>query len=125
MLRGFYLTIVIHPSEPADRVLQDRIIMQIQNPLDQDAVKKGVEDVGEDLLSELPGLTPEQAVIAGDSVNTPFLARMRDRYTEHQAESLEATELWQEAWQEQAQEPDGIVSPDDEEGVDNRDSPLD
>lgn len=25
---------------------------------DQDAVKKGVEDVGEDLLSALPGLTP-------------------------------------------------------------------
>jgi len=53
--------------------------MQIQNPLDQDAVKKGVEDVGEDLLSELPGLTPGQAIIAGDSVNTPFLARIRER----------------------------------------------
>jgi DNA helicase HerA-like ATPase len=99
--------------------------MQIQNPLDQDAVKKGVEDVGEDLLSELPGLTPGQAVIAGDSVNTPFLARIRERYTEHEAESLEATDLWQENWQERRREPDGVTAPEDEEGAENRDQPLD
>lgn len=116
------------PSKIDDDVLSQcktQVIMQIQNPLDQDAVKKGVEDVGEDLLSELPGLTPGQAIIAGDSVNTPFLARIRDRYTEHEAESLDAIELWQEVWQDNASEPDGIVSPTDEEGVDNRDSPLD
>ena len=116
------------PSKIDDDVLSQcktQIIMQIQNPLDQDAVKKGVEDVGEDLLDELPGLTPGQAVIAGDSVNTPFLARIRERYTEHEAESLEATELWQEAWKQQGQEPDGVAEPADEEGVEDRDAPLD
>ena len=70
----------------------------LMNPLDQDAVKKGVEDVGEDLLSELPGLTSGQAITAGDSVNTPFPARIRERYTTHVAEGLDATDEWQNTW---------------------------
>lgn len=116
------------PSKIDDDVLSQcktQVIMQIQNPLDQDAVKKGVEAVGEDLLDELSGLTPGQAIIAGDSVNTPFLARIRERYTEHEAESLEATDLWQEAWKQQGQEPDGEVEPEDEDGIEDRDTPLD
>lgn len=116
------------PSKIDDDVLSQcktQIIMQIQNPLDQDAVKKGVEDVGEDLLSELPGLTPGQAIIAGDSVNTPFLTRIRERHTKHDAESLEATKLWQKNWKKGEKEPDGVAEPEDEEGVENRDQPLD
>ncbi|NLV13222.1 ATP-binding protein [Haloarcula argentinensis] len=116
------------PSKIDDDVLSQcktQIIMQIQNPLDQDAVKKGVEDVGEDLLSELPGLTPGQAIIAGDSVNTPFLTRIRERYTEHDAESLEATKLWQQNWEKRRKEPEGVTEPEDEEGVEDRDQPLD
>ncbi len=116
------------PSKIDDDVLSQcktQIIMQIQNPLDQDAVKKGVEDVGEDLLSELPGLTPGQAIIAGDSVNTPFLTRIRERHTEHEAESLEATTRWQQNWKEQQRGPDGVAEPEDEEGAENRDQPLD
>ena len=116
------------PSKIDDDVLSQcktQIIMQIQNPLDQDAVKKGVEDVGEDLLSELPGLTPGQAIIAGDSVNTPFLTRIRGRYTKHEAESLEATKLWQQNWKGQQRQPDGMSEVEDEEGAENRDQPLD
>lgn len=116
------------PSKIDDDVLSQcktQIIMQIQNPLDQDAVKKGVEDVGEDLLSELPGLTPGQAIIAGDSVNTPFLTRIRERHTEHKAESLEATKRWQESWKEQQRGPDGVAELDEDEGAVNRDQLLD
>ena len=116
------------PSKIDDDVLSQcktQIIMQIKKPLDQDAVKKGVEDVGEDLLSELPGLTPGQAIIAGDSVNTPFLTRIRERHTEHEAESLEATTRWQQNWKEQQRGPDGVAEPEDEEGAENRDQPLD
>ncbi|MFB1063324.1 ATP-binding protein [Natrinema sp. H-ect4] len=115
------------PSKIDDDVLSQcktQVIMQIQNPLDQDAVKKGVEDVGEDLLSELPGLTPGQAVIAGDSVNTPFLAQIRERYTEHEAESLPATKRWSEAWESRETEPQGIAEADQEEGLENRDDLL-
>ena len=116
------------PSKIDDDVLSQcktQIIMQIQNPLDQDAVKKGVEDVGEDLLDELPGLTPGQAIIAGDSVNTPFLSRIRNRYTEHDAESLEATKLWQKSWDDRQKEPEGVAEPEDEDGVEDRGQPLD
>lgn len=115
------------PSKIDDDVLsqcKSQIIMEIQNPNDQDAVKRGVEDVGEDLLSELPGLTPGQAVIAGDTVNTPFMADIRERVTEHEAESLEATEEWSKAWERRNNEPDGRRDPDSEEGVENRNSPL-
>lgn len=116
------------PSKIDDDVLSQcktQVIMQIQNPLDQDAVKKGVEDVGEDLLSELPGLTPGQAIIAGDSVNTPFLTHIRERYTEHEAESLDATDRWQNHWEAQSRSPEGRVEPDSEEGAENRNQPLD
>ncbi|NMJ77275.1 DUF87 domain-containing protein [Nanohaloarchaea archaeon] len=115
------------PSKIDDDVLSQcktQIIMQIQNPLDQDAVKKSVEDVGEDLLSELPGLTPGQAIIAGDSVNSPFLARIRERYTQHEAESLEATKLWQQNWRESQKEPDGVAEQEDEDIVEDRDTPM-
>jgi DNA helicase HerA-like ATPase len=116
------------PSKIDDDVLSQcktQIIMQIQNPLDQDAVKKGVEDVGEDLLSELPGLTPGQAIIAGDSVNTPFPARIRERYTTHEAESVPATEEWQKTWRtNHRRETDGVADPDQEEGAEDRDQRL-
>ena len=116
------------PSKIDDDVLSQcktQIIMQIQNPLDQDAVRRGVEDVGEDLLAELPGLTPGQAIIAGDSVNTPFLARIRDRFTQHKAESLEASKLWRDRWEERAKrEISGTVPADQDEGVEDRDSLL-
>ncbi|MFB6254704.1 MAG: ATP-binding protein [Halobacteriaceae archaeon] len=116
------------PSKIDDDILSQcktQIIMQIQNPIDQDAVRKGVEEVGEDLLGELPGLTPGQAVIAGDSVNTPFLARIRERYTTHEAESLEATHQWQRTWeQNQRQTVDSLTDPGTEEEPTNRDERL-
>lgn len=116
------------PSKIDDDVLSQcktQIIMQIQNPLDQDAVKKGVEDVGEDLLSELPGLTPGQAIIAGDSVNTPFPARIRERYTTHEAESLPATEEWQKTWEaNHRRQTDGVAEPEQEEGAEDREQRL-
>lgn len=116
------------PSKIDDDVLSQcktQIIMQIQNPLDQDAVKKGVEDVGEDLLSELPGLTPGQAIIAGDSVNTPFPTRIRERYTTHKAENLPATDEWQKIWRKNnSMSIDGKGNPVQEEEVENREKRL-
>lgn len=116
------------PSKIDDDVLSQcktQIIMQIQNPLDQDAVKRGVEDVGEDLLSELPGLTPGQAIIAGDSVNTPFPARIRERYTTHEAESVPATEEWQKTWRKNNEiQVEGRADPDQDEGAENREQRL-
>jgi len=115
------------PSKIDDDVLSQcktQIIMQIKNPNDQDAVRRSVEDIGKDLLSELPGLTPGQAVVAGDSVNTPFLCRIRDRRTEHGAESLETTELWRGTWENRDGQSSGLAEPGEEEGTEDRDETL-
>ena len=82
------------------------ISLQIQNPTDQEAIKKSVEAAGEDVLRELPGLTPGQAVVSGDSMNTPVLIRVRERHTPHGAESLTATEDWCEAYGARQRKPD-------------------
>lgn len=98
--------------------------MQIQNPNDQQAIRQSVESAGEDVLDELPGLTPGQAVISGDSMNTPVLARIRKRHTRHGAESLAATQEWRESWQDYREEQERGVTEafEDDEEVD--DTPL-
>jgi DNA helicase HerA-like ATPase len=101
-----------------------QVIMQIQNPNDQQAIRQSVESAGEDVLDELPGLTPGQAVIAGDAMNTPVLARIRERHTRHGAEGLAATQEWRESWEEYREKQERSVTEayDDEEEVD--DTPL-
>ncbi len=89
-----------------------QIIMQIQNPNDQQAIRQSVESAGEDVLDELPGLTPGQAVIAGDAMNTPVLTRIRERHTRHGAESLDATSEWRDSWESwHAERNRGVVDP--------------
>jgi DNA helicase HerA-like ATPase len=83
-----------------------QIIMQIQNPADQQAIKQSVESAGEAILEELPGLTKGQAVVSGDAVNTPVLVKVRERHTEHGAESLEADKRWRNAYDQQADAPE-------------------
>lgn len=94
-----------------------QVIMQIQNPNDQKAIRQSVEAAGEDVLRELPGLTPGQAIVSGDAMNTPVLVRVRERHTDHGAESPEATSEWRAAWQQTASQVSGVRSPsgDDED----------
>ncbi|AEN07446.1 protein of unknown function DUF87 (plasmid) [halophilic archaeon DL31] len=86
-----------------------QIIMQIQNPNDQQAIRTSVESAGEDVLDELPGLTPGQAVVAGDAMNTPVLVNVRERHTEHGADSPEATKEWKTAHGRIENEPAGVT----------------
>lgn len=125
---GFGVGIISQrPSKLDSDVLSQcgtQVIMKIKNPNDQKAIQQSVESAGEDILDELPGLTPGQAVIAGDAMNTPVLARIRKRHTEHGAESLAATQEWRDSWDEHQEEKDRGVREayDDEEEVD--DTPL-
>jgi len=115
------------PSKLDDDILSQcktQVIMQIQNPNDQDAIQRAVEKVGSDLLSELPGLTPGQAVVAGDSVNTPFLCRIREKITDHGAESLRTSKRWRDSWRENARSYDKVIEADQDYGVENRDRYL-
>lgn len=96
-----------------------QIIMQIQNPNDQQAIRTSVESAGEDVLDELPGLTPGQAVVAGDAMNTPVLLNVRARHTEHGADSPEATKEWKTAYDRIENEPTGVTNAyDGDEDVD-------
>lgn len=83
-------------------------IMQIQNPNDQQAIRQSVESAGEDVLQELPGLTPGQAIIAGDAMNTPVLVKVRERHTEHGASSADATQEWRDAYDRRDAEPTNV-----------------
>ena len=102
-----------------------QIIMQIQNPNDQQAIKQSVESAGEDVLDKLPGLTPGQAVVAGDAMNTPVLTRIRERHTSHGAESLDATEEWRDSWGSWHEERNrGVVDPYGDEEAEVDETPL-
>ena len=100
---GFGLGIISQrPSKIDQDVLSQcgtQVTMKIQNPTDQDAIKNSVEAAGEDVLRELPGLTPGQAVVSGDSMNTPVLIQVRRRHTQHGAGSIPATQEWRTAHQ--------------------------
>ncbi len=106
---GFGLGIISQrPSKIDQDVLSQcgtQISMQIQNPNDQDAIEKSVEAAGEDIFRELPGLTPGQAIVSGDAMNTPALIQVRDRRTRHGAESLSVVEKWHDAYEQQQREP--------------------
>lgn len=117
---GFGLGIISQrPSKIDQDVLSQcgtQISMQIQNPTDQDAVKTSVEAAGEDVLRELPGLTPGQAVVSGDAMNTPALIQVRQRRTPHGAGSRPVIEEWREAYEERQRDPTRSESADFGEG---------
>jgi DNA helicase HerA-like ATPase len=106
---GFGLGIISQrPSKLDQDVLSQcgtQITMQITNPTDQDAIRNSVEAVGEDVLRELPGLTPGQAVVSGDSMNTLALIQVRNRITKHGAESPDVVAEWTTAYDQRQREP--------------------
>jgi len=71
-----------------------QIVMRMVNPADQDNVARSVESIGRELIEELPGLTKGQAIVAGVSINTPVLIRVRERVTSHGGVSKNAPEEW-------------------------------
>jgi hypothetical protein len=116
------------PSKLDQTVLSQcgtQITMQIKNPTDQQAIRNSVESAGEAVLDELPGLTKGQAIISGDAVNTPVLTKIRERHTEHIAESLSADQLWREAYDEADRAPsESVPAETDEEGIFGGDEDL-
>ena len=106
---GFGLGIISQrPSKIDPDVLSQcgtQISMKIRNPNDQDAIKKSVEAAGEDVTRELPGLTPGQAIVSGDAMNTPALIQVRQRRTEHGAESRDVITEWRDAYDQRQREP--------------------
>lgn len=106
---GFGVGIISQrPSKIDQDVLSQcgtQVTMKIQNPTDQKAIETSVEAAGEDVLKELPRLTPGQAVVSGDAMNTPVLIQVRRRHTQHGAESIPATSQWRAAQERRSQQP--------------------
>lgn len=110
---GFGLGVLSQrPSKVDSDVLSQcgtQVVMQMMNPADQEAIKQSIEGAGEDILGELPGLSPGEAIIAGDAMNTPVLAPIQDRYTEHGAETMDASTTWRTQSHESIEAPDGVA----------------
>ena len=58
-----------------------QIIMKMTNPQDQNAVRESSERVSEDLISDLPGLNPGEAIIVGEVTRIPVMVKVRERIT--------------------------------------------
>lgn len=80
-----------------------QFLMAIINPLDQQRVAESVESAGRDTLKELPALTKGQVIITGPAVNTPVLAQVRERHTEHGAADPRAADEWADYFSEGAE----------------------
>ncbi|KXB08695.1 hypothetical protein AKJ56_00600 [candidate division MSBL1 archaeon SCGC-AAA382N08] len=94
------------PSRLDEDVLSQcnsNIIMKIKNEADQNSIRKSVEAASEDLVRDLPGLTPGQAVIAGEGLNTPVLAKIRKRKTKHGGTTPNVAEECKAAYDELAE----------------------
>jgi hypothetical protein len=83
---------------------QTQCIMRIVNEIDQKSVASAIEGVGRDLLDNLPALSKGQVIVAGASVNTPVICRVRERYTKHGGESKDAPDIWRKYLSPEVQE---------------------
>ncbi len=59
------------------------ILLKIMNEGDKKVISKTVEAASSDLIEDLSGLTPGQAVIVGPCIKTPALVKIRERKTKH------------------------------------------
>ena len=81
--RKFGLSLVVasqRPSELSRTVLSQCnsfIIHRIQNPEDQEYIKRIVPSINQDILNQLPALAQQTALIFGDCVRSPALVRIR------------------------------------------------
>jgi len=71
--------------------------MKLTNPSDQKAVSESSERLSQDLLDDLPGLNPGEAVIVGEVTKTPVMVRVRRRKTREGGADIDIVERLKEA----------------------------
>lgn len=82
--RKYGLSLVVssqRPSELSKTVLSQCnsfIVHRIQNPDDQNYIRKLVSSANLEILNQLPTLPQQHVIIMGDCVRTPIVARMND-----------------------------------------------
>nr|MDO8099307.1 ATP-binding protein [Candidatus Njordarchaeota archaeon] len=82
---GVFLILVTQRPSKVDQdslsQCNSQIVMKLTNPCDQNAVGNSSERMSRDLLEDLPGLNPGEAVIVGDITKAPVMVRIRTRKT--------------------------------------------
>jgi hypothetical protein len=79
-----------------------QVTMRIINPVDQGQIAASIETMSRELLDELPSLSKGECIISGVAVNTPVLAKIRERLTPHGGISRDAPGEWAEQWRKRA-----------------------
>jgi len=98
----FLIMITQRPSKiDPDSLSQcnSQIIMKITNPEDQRAILTSSERATEDLLNNLPGLSPGEAIITGDIVKVPVMVSVRERITKEGGADIDILEKLEQAKQ--------------------------
>ena len=88
----------IHPDSLSQ--CNSQIIMKLTNPQDQNAVANSSERMSQDLLDDLPGLNPGEAVIVGDITKAPVMVKIRQRRTKEGGSDIDVVGLLTQARQE-------------------------
>jgi uncharacterized protein len=73
------------------------VIMRMLNPADQNFVRRVVETLGEDEARMLPDLDVGEAILSGQIVNFPVLARIKEPESQGEREEQDAFEALEEA----------------------------
>ncbi|MEM2865122.1 MAG: ATP-binding protein, partial [Candidatus Bathyarchaeia archaeon] len=81
----------IHPDSLSQ--CNSQIVMKLTNPQDQKAVAESSERMSRDLLSDLPGLNPGEAVIVGDITKAPVMVKIRQRRTREGGSDIDVVSL--------------------------------
>jgi DNA helicase HerA-like ATPase len=88
----------VHPDSLSQ--CNSQIIMKLTNPQDQKAVAESSERVSQDLLNDLPGLNPGEAVVVGEVTKAPVMLRIRSRRTREGGADIDVVEKLRQARQE-------------------------
>jgi len=96
----FLILITQRPSKiDADSLSQcnSQIIMRLTNPEDQKAVSRSSERMSQDLLNDLPGLNPGEAIVVGEVTAVPVMIRVRTRMTQEGGADVDVVAKLKEA----------------------------
>ncbi len=75
-----------------------QIILKTVNPTDQDYIRRSVESITEDIVSDLPSLSRGEAIICGNAIRLPVCVRVRRRLTEVYGEDIDVASEWMKKW---------------------------
>ena len=99
----FLVLITQRPSKIDSNSLSQcnsQIIMKLTNPQDQIAVEQSSERLSKDLLEDLPGLNPGEAVIVGEITRVPVMLKIRPRTTKEGGADIDVLKKLREAREE-------------------------